>query len=300
MSDFLTHGRIMGGVVATPDLTAALSDYHDRLGLAVVEQGIVPDDLAISWGCPGVAGRRMATLQPTSKVPCFLRLIEQAVPAGFIPTTSFGWASYEITVQDVMNWPTKLDGSGFQIIGPPREIPQIPAFVAMQMLGRGDEMIYLNETRANMANTDLPFAQSPVDHIFIAILATPDRAASVAWYRDRLLLDEVDSFTIEYSMINKAFDLPAGTLSSLTMIQKGRVPIIEIDDYPPQAKPRVHADGCLPPGNALVTLAVDRFDALNLDFIAPPIARTGPIYNGRRSATTWGLAGELIELIEIG
>jgi catechol 2,3-dioxygenase-like lactoylglutathione lyase family enzyme len=300
MSAALTHGQILGGIVTVPNLDASLADYQGRLGLRLVEHGLVPADLAISWGCPGVTGARMATLQPTSGAYCFIRLVEQGVPDSFKPTTTFGWGAFEITVQDVMNWPAKLDGSGFRVIGPPKEIPSMPYFVAMQMLGRGEEMLYLNETRMSMANTDMPFARSSVDHIFIAILATPDRAATTAWYRDRLKLDEADTYTIDYTMINKAFGLPAGTQSSLTMIQKGRMPILEIDDYPPEATPRPTQAGMLPPGNALLTVAIDDFGEINIDWIRPPEARHGPLYGKRRVGTVIGCAGELLELVEVG
>lgn len=296
----LTHGCIMGGIVTTPDLDVALDDYHGKLGLALVERGTVPPDLAASWGCPASAGRPMATLQPTSGAHCFLRLVEQPVPDNFVPTTSFGWASYEITVQDVMNWPSKLVGSGFDIIGPPKEIPQIPFFIAMQMLGRGKEMIYLNETLMSMPGTDLPPAHSAIDHMFIVILATPDRAKTVAWYRDMIDLDEADTFTLEYTMINTAFGLPSGTLSALTMMQKGKLPIVEIDDYPAQATQRPRQTGCLPPGNALVTLGVHSLDKVRADFLAPPVARQEALYGARRAATVLGSAGERLELVELG
>ncbi len=298
MSALPAHGSIIGGVVATPDLKAALSDYQDRLGFHLVETGLVPDALAKSWGIEGLTGKPMATLQPTSGAHCFIRLVEQPLPTDFVPTTTFGWASYEFTVQDVFGWPAKIQGSGFDIIGPPKEIQGLPYFVAMQVHGRGKEMLYFNETRSNTPSTDLPFAQSPMDHIFIVILATPDREATVAWYRDRLGLDVGDSYTIPYSMINNAFGLPADTLSSLTMVQKGRMPIIEIDDYPPQTLPRRADTGCLPPGNSMVTLAVDDLDRVEVDWIAPPQILPGALYAGRRSATVRGLAGELLELVE--
>ncbi len=300
MTPPLTHGCIMGGIVTTPDLDAALADYQGHLGLALIEQREVPADLANSWGCGGSAGKRMATLQPTSGAHCFLRLVEQPIPDSFKPTTTYGWASYELTVQDVMNWPAKLDGSGFDIIGFPQRIPEIPFFIAMQILGRGREMIYLNETLMSMPNTDLPPANAPVDHMFIVILATPDREAAVAWYRDRLLLEAADTFTLEYRMINQAFGLPDGTTSALTMIQKGKLPIVEVDDYPPQAAPRETLPACLPPGNALVSLGMDSLETLTLDWITPPVARSEPLYGGRRAGTVLGSAGELIELIEIG
>lgn len=300
MTGFLTHGRIVGGLATTPDLAGALADYRDRLGLRVVEHGPLDPSLAAAWGAPAAAGAAMATLAPESGAPCFVRLVEQPVPDGFVPTTSFGWAAYEITVQDVFGWPDRLAGSGFEIVGPPKEIPGLPYFVAMQMLGRGREMIYLNEVRQDTPTSDLPRAASPVDHLFIVILATPDRAATMRWYAEVLGFEEGSSYVIPYTMISRAFGLPLDTLHGLSMAQAGRMPIVEIDDYPAQATARPCDRGRLPPGNALVTLAVDSLDRPpGLTFLTPPAVRDGPFYGGRRSATVRGPAGELLELVEI-
>jgi catechol 2,3-dioxygenase-like lactoylglutathione lyase family enzyme len=296
----MTHGQILGGTITTPDLDRALTDYRDRLGLTVVEQGTLPADLTASWATPASTGARYALLQPASGAPCFLRLVEQPTPPDFKPTRTYGWAAFEITVQDVYGWPAKLDGSGFDIVGPPREIEGLPYFVAMQMTGRGRELIYLNEVRQNTPSSDLPKAASPVDHIFIVILACADRPAALDWYADKLSLDVSGSYTIDYTMINKAFALPDGTQSTITMVQKGRLPIIEVDGYPDAATVRPGPTDALPAGNAIVTLAVDSLDALGLDFIASPVRRAGPFYADRRSATAIGPAGERIELIEIG
>jgi catechol 2,3-dioxygenase-like lactoylglutathione lyase family enzyme len=300
MTDFLTHGRIIGGVVTTPDLDAALEDYHGRLGLKIVERGELGSELAASWNCPNSACAPMATLQPQSGAHCFIRLIEQPVPEDFKPTRTYGWAAYELTVQDVYGWPERLVGSGFDIIGPPKEIAGLPYFVPMQVTGRGREMIYLNEVREDTPTSDLPKAKSPTDHIFIVILATSDRAAAVDWYRQKLGLDEGGTYTLEYTMINKAFSLPDGTQSSITMVQKARLPIIEVDDYPEAAIIRPGDARRLPAGNALVSLAVDSLDAVKLDFITPPVAPMQLPYGGRRTATVFGPAGERIELVETG
>jgi catechol 2,3-dioxygenase-like lactoylglutathione lyase family enzyme len=300
MSNYLTHGRIMGGVVTTHDLDAALEDYHGRLGLNVVERSELAADLAASWGCPASAGARTATLQPQSGVHCFIRLVEQPVPEDFRPVRTYGWAAYELTVQDVCGWPERLAGSGFDIVGPPKEIVGLPYFVPMQVTGRGREMIYLNEVRENTPSSDLPKAQSLTDHIFIVILATPDREANLEWLQDKIGLDIGGTYTLEYTMINKAFGLADGTQSSITMVQKARLPIVEVDDYPETATTRPRAAESLPPGNALVTLAVDSLDSIKADFIAPPAVRGGSIYAGKRSGTVVGMAGELLELVEIG
>lgn len=296
----IPHGTILGGLVTTPDLDAALADYEGTLGLTIVERGPLAPDLAASWGCPASAGAAMAILQPTSGAPCFLRLVEQAVPADFRPTRTFGWAAYEFSVQDVYGWPDRLTGSGFDIVGPPKEIAGLPYFIPMQVTGRGREMLYLNEVRENTPSSDLPKAASPVDKIFICILATPDLPGTVEWYKQTLGLDEGGTYTIEYTMLNKAFALPDGTQHRLTMVQAGRNPIAEVDAYPAPAAPRAHPAGTLPPGNALVTLAVDDLDRSGLDWITPPVARAGPIYGGRRVGTVRGPAGELLELVEVG
>jgi len=296
----LTHGCIMGGTLATPDLDAALRDYRDVLGLRVVEQSTIATEHALSWGVPKSAGARFALLQPHSGAPCFLRIVEQPLPAAFMPTRTFGWAAFELTVQDVYGWPARLAGSGFDIVGPPREIAGLPYFVPMQVTGRGREMIYLNEVRQNTPSSDLPKAASPVDHIFIVILACADRPAALDWYRERLNLDVGGSYTIEYTMINQAFGLPDGTQSTITMVQKDRLPIVEIDGYPKAATVRPGDPERLPAGNAMVSLAVESLDALALAYITPPQPREGPLYGGRRAATVRGPAGELVELIEIG
>jgi hypothetical protein len=116
---------------------------------------------------------------------------------------------------------------------------------------------------------------------------------------NKIGLDIAGTYTLEYTMINKAFGLADGTQSSITMVQKGRLPIIEVDDYPDTATARPRAPGCMPPGNALVTLAVDSLDVIKADFVQPPAVRGGVIYAGKRSATVVGMAGELLELVEI-
>ncbi|MEY4269386.1 MAG: hypothetical protein RLZZ58_602 [Pseudomonadota bacterium] len=295
-----THGQIIGGLSTTPDLAAALCDYRDVLGLRLVETGALDAGLAAAWGCPASAGAAMAVLQPQSGAPCYLRLVEAPLPPDFRPTTSYGWGAFELTVQDVYGWPDRLVGSGFTVVGPPRALEGMPHFVPMQVIGRGGEMLYLNEVFGDSAGSDLPRAGSPVDRIFICILAARDRADSVSWYADRIGLDAGETFNLAYSMINKAFGLPADYRSDLTMVQKGRMTILEVDDYPPVTLERPGPADALPAGNALVSLAVDCLDKLDLAWITPPLVHPGALYGGRRSGTVRDPAGALLELVECG
>lgn len=294
----IAHGSIMGGLSVVPDLAEGIAAYRGTLQLDLVHEGPLPADLAASWGCPASAGAAHAVLQPKSGAPCWFRLVEQPPVPAFRPTTSFGWGAFELTVEDVFGWPDRLAGSAFTIVGEPKQLPGMDAFVPMQALGPGQEMIYLNQVFGNMDTLDLPRARSLTDHIFIVILATPDRAATCDWYARALGLDLGPVFELPYQMINAAFGLPDDVITALQMVAKGRMPIVEVDDYPPQARVRPRHAGMLPPGNALVTLAMPDLDACDVAWISPPVRREGPLYEGRRAGSVIGPAGELLELVE--
>jgi catechol 2,3-dioxygenase-like lactoylglutathione lyase family enzyme len=297
----IAHGTILGGLSTVPELGRGIAAYRDVLGLELVEEGRLPGELAASWGCPASADAPYAVLRPASGAPCWFRLVEQPSHPAFKPTTTYGWAAFEATVADVWHWPEALPSELFTIVGPPKTLENIaPAFIPMQALGPGGEMLYLNQVLADLADTDLPRAQAPVDRIFIVVLAAPDREAAVAWYIERLGLARGADYTLPYSMINKAFALPPETLTTITMVKHARMPIVEVDDYPAAATARPRHEGMLPPGNALVTLAVRDLDSCCADWLTPPRAREGALYQGRRAATTIGAAGELIECVEVG
>ena len=297
----IAHGTIMGGLSTVPDLAEAIRAYRDILTLDLVEQGTLSADLATSWQCPANAGSPYAVLRPKSGAPCWFRLVEQPDHPDFKPTTTYGWAAFETTVEDVWHWPEALPEDLFEIVGPPKVLENIePAFIPMQALGTGREMIYLNQVLGDLPDTDLPRAGSAVDKIFIVVLATPDRNESIAWYTDNLGLMRGADYTLPYSMINDAFGLSPETQTTITMVSHGKMPIVEVDDYPEAAAPRARHEGMLPPGNALVTLAVPDLDACTVDWITPPTARDGALYEGRRAATAIGTGGELVECVEVG
>ncbi|MDJ0977646.1 MAG: hypothetical protein QNI87_03845 [Erythrobacter sp.] len=297
----IPHGTIMGGLSTLPDLDQGLRAYRDTLGLELVEQGELAADLAESWGTPANAGSRYAVLRPQSGAPCWFRLVEQPSHPDFRPTRTYGWAAFETTVEDVWHWPDALPEDLFEIVGPPKVLENIePAFIPMQALGPGREMIYLNQVLGQMPGTDLPRAASPVDKIFIVVLATPDRERSIAWYVDNLGLTRGSDYTLPYSMINDAFDMPPETQTTITMVQQERMPIVEVDDYPERATVRARHEDHLSPGNALVTLAVKSIDDCKLDWITLPATREGALYDGRRAATAIGDGGELVEVVEVG
>lgn len=303
-SAFDTPGRIKCGTVVTPAFDASLADYTGLLGLAVVERGTVDPALAALWGAPACAGRRTAMLAAPDGEPGFLRLIEGSPVAGYRPLGSFGWAAFELTVADCHALFAAIDAGpvgnrAFAVIGPPQLVPGFDNFIPFQVTGRGGETLYLNQVLDGaMSDLDLPHTTARVDHMFIAILAAPDREAAVRFHVEALGFEEGGTYHVPYSVINASFGLPESTITPITMTRTGRLPATEIDQYPAAAVPRPAAPGELPPGNALVSFIVASLDAVRAPFLAPPLRRDGPLYAGRRVACVRGLAGEAIELIE--
>lgn len=297
----IPHGTILSGTSTLPDLDDGIRAYRDFLGLDLVEIGKLPPRLVESWGCNANAGAPYAILRPRSGEECWFRLIEQAPDPAFVPMTTYGWAAFECSVEDVDRWPTVLPEDLFEVRGMPKTPSTLePTFRAMQTLGPGQEMLYLNQVLTDPIDTDLPRARSPIDRIFIAVLAAEDRAACVDWYCRKLGLDHAADHTLPYSMINLAFDRPPESLTKLSMVHNGRMPIIEIDSYPEAAGVRPLSREMLPQANALVTLAVGDLDACDVEWRSSPAVFPGPPYEGRRCATTIGAAGELIECVEVG
>ncbi len=297
--DFDTPGRIKCGTVVTAAFDATLADYRTVLGLAVIETGTVATELAASWGAPASAGKRHALLCHPDAEPGYLRLVEGTTVPGYRPLTTHGWAAYEITVANCDVLFADMPGSGFTVIGEPKLVPGFDNFIPFQVSGRGGEVLYLNQVlKGSMADLDLPQTAARVGHMFIAILAAGDREAAIRFHVEALGFVEGETYVLPYSVINSAFGLPGETTTAITMTRTGRLPGSEIDQYPSAATPRPAPSGELPPGNAMISFIHADLDRVAVPFIAPPVRRDGPLYDGRRSACVVGAAGELIELIE--
>ena len=297
---FDCHGRILCGTVVTPDFATSLADYAREFAMDVLEQGQVSADLARSWRAPAQVARPYALLRGRGAKGGFIRLIEGARVESYRALRSFGWAAFELTVKDAFALHARIDQAAFRVIGAPKLVPGFDTFIPFQVQGRAGEVLYLNTVlKSSMAGLDLPHAKAEVDHMFIAVLAAEDRAATVRFHVDALGFEEGETYVIPYSMINDSFALPADFQTAMTMTQIGRLPASEVDQYPDAATDRPKATGELPPGNAMVTFAVNSLDAVKAEFVEPPVRREGLLYAGRRVGTVRGPASELIELVEL-
>lgn len=293
---------IRATTLTVADLVTSRDLYCDWLDYTCVETGQVSDALAKSWGAPKTAGCAYVVLQPASKREIYIRLIEQPAVPEYKPLRSYGWAAIEICNQDTLAVNERMERSPFKIIGPPRELDGMPAIFPMQVEGPDQEIVYLTEIRDDLAEYDLPRAQSLIDSLFILVLACSDMEATGAWMQKHLVIDKGRSIELIYSMINNAFNLPSDRKHTIATLKHGRDVFLEIDQYPEATIARPTHEGMLPPCAAIASFRHPDFEAV-MDaneghWVSPPTIRQGIIYNGKRVGTLRDPDGTLIEMIE--
>ena len=239
---------LRAATLTVPDCESAAARYVRWFDYAVVERGLVPDDLAASWGAPASAGRRFVVAQPASGAEVFLRFVEGDPAPDYLPLRTFGWAAIEICVQDVLAVNTRMMESPFEIIGPPKKLEGLPTIFPMQVKGPDREIVFLTEINGDPPDQVLPRAASLIDKLFILVLACSDLRASTRWFDEHLRLDAGREFDLVYSVINGAFDLPPDTQHTLLTMTHDRDVFLELDQYPEQTTHRAGQAGALPPG----------------------------------------------------
>ncbi len=300
MTDKAVLGPIAGATVLAPDLAATIAPYVDYLGYRRIGEGTVSADQAAAWGTPAHNGAAFVVLGPESGERQWIRFVQGAPVGGYKAMTTHGWHSMEIVVAEVDALPAKLEGSPFRYLAGPKNLGTTSAIRAMQVEGRANEVLYLTQIPADGSLPHLPVAKSFVDRIFIMPLATPDMMKSRDWYVEKFAQVEPGLVApdIELGLVTDAMGLPKGTKMGICTVKLPGKTLIEIDDFPPQAKARPRNADSLPPGISTVTFATDSLDKVGLPFVSPPRTIQEAPYNGKRVAVTIGLAGELIELVE--
>lgn len=289
---------LRAATLTVADLKTATANYNKYLDYAIIDEGTVSQDLAASWDAPNSAGRPYAVMQPSSGADIYLRFVEQPTHPDFVPLRSYGWAAIEICVEDVLAANERMVGSPFEIIGPPREIDGLPAIYPMQVKGPDGEIVYLTQIRDDLPAYDLPRAASPIDKLFILVMACSDLDASLNWMEKHAGVAKGRDMEIVYTMLAGAFGTPLDELHRIATMIHGRDVFLELDQYPEAATVRPRHEGMLAPGCAVGTFWTPDFDALPGPWVAPPVTREGPIYKGKRVGVIKDLDGALIEIVE--
>jgi catechol 2,3-dioxygenase-like lactoylglutathione lyase family enzyme len=265
-------GSICGVTIVVPELEPVQRAYTRYLGMRVVSRSMVGPEQAEAWGAPACAGCETLTLVPEIGEQTSLRFIADAVAGSAAPFTTFGWNATEITVHDTDALAASLADSPFKIIGPPANLKGFESIRAMQVLGPAGECLYLTDVRAEAS---LAQAHSAVGQVFIVVVAGGDIDALMRFYKAQFANEVSAPVDIPISVISSANNLPSDTRYRLGLVTLPGGTRIELDEYPPQTRPRPVVPGHLPPGMAIVSFR--SADTLGIECIR-------------------GAAGELIEL----
>ena len=251
-------GRILEVTYTVADLDVIEAAYTHWLGYQVLERGTVPARLAHDWDAPATQGRAQLLVGPATGESVVLRFVQEPLAAGWRSLMSYGWNVSEIVVQDVDALAAKFSSadSPFRIIGEPTSLTRFPMIRAMQVVGPAGECLYFTQVGAN-SGLDLARAQAPVGRVFIVVAGGPDVQRMFSTYAE--FGNEIDPpVSTPVKVISQAYGLPDDTLHAHGLVKLGYGSLIELDQYPPNAAPRVVPVGGLPAGMAVVSFEVER------------------------------------------
>jgi catechol 2,3-dioxygenase-like lactoylglutathione lyase family enzyme len=289
--------------LSVANLEESIELYCEWLDYSVVENGILGENLAASWGSQKAAGRPYAVLRPASGHKVFIRLVENEIHPDYRALRTFGWAAIEICVQDVLEVNERMLRSPFEIIGPPREIEGLDAIYPMQVKGPDQEVVYFTQISDDLPAFDLPRAESMIDRLFILVMACSDMGSSLKWMSDHIQIDIGErKMEIAYTMLSKAFGLPLDELHVISTMVHEKDIFLELDQMPLQASTRPGFDQALPQGIAIGSFWHPDFDAIDSTckdlWITTPAAYDSCVYDGKRAGTLRTPDGTLVEIVE--
>ncbi len=294
--------RIKMATVITQDVAATKKLYRKWLAYEPREEGKISEQLANSWGCPQMKDRPFAVLQAESGDDVFLRIIEGTIPADYKAMTTYGWNAIELIVEDPDAILDKLSRSPFQHIGGPANLGNdgLSSIRAVQFKGPSEEVFYFTRDKGDPSKSSLLSPRSPIDRPFIMVVAGPDARELTDFYVSTFKATEAFFIELPIPLLSAAQKLPKEHRFPLALVRLGAFSnSIEIDGYSEATGPRPTGVGELPPGVSISSFSIKNLDLIDPElFIAKPIRMNGLGYDGNRSVTVVGPAGELIELIE--
>ena len=277
-------GPVIMGTILTRDLAVCVEAYETYLHARVGRRTKISDEQSAFWGVPHLAGCSTALLNNALGEP-FLRIIEDPDCTVGDTLKQTGWMALEIVVADVDAIAASLNGSPFDVLRPVADLSLSDQIRAVQVRGPAGEILYLTQIKGQVPPFDLPIARCAVDKVFIPVLCTHDRAASLSFY-ENLSGNTGLNFDTKITVINQAYGWDIERNHPVATLQLKRSTLIEIDQVD-AAKPAETKPGS---GIFMVTFAADTLPKNHPVKDCP----TGT----KRAMILRGVAGEIIELVQ--
>jgi hypothetical protein len=288
-------GPIIGATLLCTDIDKVSKTYQSGLGYSLVSKALVADAQIACWDTPKLHQANMQVLA-SSDGQAWLRLIEDKDSQQHLPLKTHGWMALETNVADVDVIRNEIDTNLFTIIGEPAYLQVSDAIKAMQVIGPANEVTYLTHIERPVPPFELPVTKARTSGLFIPVLCTPDRDASLAFYQSINQAQEGLKFDTKITILNNAWNKDIEHQYQVATLQLDGKCLFEIDQVP-QAQAIINNTGSLPSGIAMVTCFVKNIEAIAASFDMSVTETNNAYYPGSKILLLKGAAGEMIELV---
>ena len=288
-------GPVVGATLLTSDIQKASAHYQSGMGYTLAREEQVTQQLCDLWRTPRLLGNPMQLFSGDNEHQ-WLRLIEDKNCAATLPLKTQGWMALEVNVANVDIIHQDIDKSAFTIIGEPAYLQISDAIKAMQVIGPCNEVSYITQIDKPVPPFSLPMTTARLGSLFIPVLCTQDRDASLAFYE---ALNQFSGlkFDTKVTVLNNAWGHDIEHQYPVATLQLAGNCLFEIDEVC-EASPLTRNPGSLPSGISMITCMVDDVSRIARHYKVPLSHIENAYYPSTKVIMLNGPAGELIELVE--
>ncbi len=229
-------GPVACAVLLTTAMDPVVDAYQRYLSLSLARYFILDDSTAKGLGLETLAGQNAAMLAGGSQRE-WLLVVEAPQAAERDALATHGWLAQEILVEDVDRLAAGLEHSPFEVLRPAADLDVSDRIRACQVRGPAGEILYLTQVKGAVPPFELPACEATVDHLFIPVLSTPNREASLSEYQT-LAGREGLRFDTRITVVNQGLGLPLEKRHPVATLQLAGNALIEIDQIAGAVAPR--------------------------------------------------------------
>ncbi len=226
-TDTPTLGPVACAVLLAKNLDAVAQAYEEYLQLSVSHRFVLDRDSALGLGLEDLAGSPSAMLAGSTGRD-WLMIVEHPGAADRDALGTHGWLAQEVLVMDVDALAAQLADSPFEVLRPPADLDVSDRIRACQARGPAGEILYLTQVKGEVPPFELPQCEGFVDHLFIPVLSTPDREATLTHY-ETIARAKGLRFDTRITVINQALGLPLEQRHPVGTLQLAGNALIEVD-----------------------------------------------------------------------
>ncbi len=289
-------GPILGATLVCNDINK-VKDAYVGLGFTVTYKGKISLNLSQLWQAPALESAAMIILKAEND-HAWLRLVEDKTAPINTPLKTHGWMSLETNVNNVDQIDKEIDKTVFKVIGKPAYLQVSDAIKAMQVIGPASEVTYLTQIDGPVPPFEVPMTTSRTGSLFVPVLNTPSRDASLRFYESMHPDSKGLKFDTKVTVLNNAWGLDIDNQFPVATLQLDGKCLFEIDEVT-QSVANKSNKGSLPSGIAIISCFCKDIESIAKQHDAHIYTVDDAYYPATKAILLRGPANELIEIVEL-